>query len=118
MLKKSLAAVFMAVLLASCASSGSSPSVPRIDATTTATAEASYKAMHARLPQQKQLQLMLAMLSINMIGVNSAHEVAGNPDLQSPSIGRIKDVVAGMSADEIIAYAAEHSTVRMEVTPQ
>lgn len=118
MLKKTLVAAFVAVLVAGCATPGTGPAVARIDASTTATAEASYKAMLGKLPQAKQMQLSLAVLTINMIGVNSAKEVVNNPELQSPTIGRIKDRVAGMSAEEIIAYAAKNSTVRIEVSGQ
>jgi hypothetical protein len=118
MLKNTFIAVCLATILASCATSGSSRSVARIDASTTATAESSYKVMLDRLSEQKQMQLALAVLTINMIGVNSAHEVVNNPELQSPSIGRIKDRVDGMSADEIITYAAKNSTVRFEIPRQ
>jgi hypothetical protein len=113
MLKKILVAAFIAVLVAGCATKGTGPAVVRIDASTSETAEASYKAMIDRLPQAKQMQLSLAVLTINMIGVNSAKEVVGNPELQSPTIGRIKDRVGGMSAEEIIAYAAKNSTVQI-----
>lgn len=64
------------------------------------------------------MQLALAVLAINMIGVNSAYEVVNSPELQTSSIGRIKDRVAGMSADEIIAYAAKNSTLRIDVSGQ
>src|SRR5690606_11551315 len=104
-----------AVLVAGCATHGSSPAVVRIDASTRVTAEASYRTMFDRLPQAKKTQLALAVLTINMIGVNSAKEVVENPELQSPTIGRIKDRVASMSAEEIIAYAEKNSTVRIEV---
>jgi hypothetical protein len=118
MFNKTLVAVSLAVLLASCTTTKVDQSVARIDASTRATAEASYQRMHASLPQARQIQLTLAVLTINMIGVNSAHEVVNNPELQAPSIGRIKDRVAGMSADEIVAYAAKNSTVQIEVSGQ
>ena len=60
-------------------------------------------------------KLSMAMLAINIKGVQSAHEVVNNPELQSPSIGRIKDEVADMTAQEIIDYAAKVSMVRMEI---
>lgn len=56
----------------------------------------------------------MAMIAINLSGASSAHDVVRNPVLQSPSIGRIKDRGAGMSAEETIAYAASVSTVKME----
>ena len=118
MLKNTLTAVCLAAVLAGCATSGTSRSVARIDASTTATAESSYRAMLDQLPEPKQMQLSLAVLAINMIGVNSAREIVNNPELQSPSVGRIKDRIGGMSADEIIAFAAENSTVRFEIPSQ
>lgn len=118
MSKVIIVAVFITALLGGCATHKANPTVARIDSSTAASAEASYKAMINRLPQPKQMQLALAVTMINMIGVNSAHEVVANPELQSPSIGRIKDRVAGMSADEIIAYADRNSTVRIEIPSQ
>jgi hypothetical protein len=118
MLKKTLIAVCLAAVMAGCATSEANRSVARIDAATTATADSSYRVMLNQLPEPKQMKLSLAVLVINMIGVNSAYEVVNKPELQSPSVGRIKDLVAGMSADEIIAFAAKNSTVRIEVPRQ
>ena len=118
MLMKTVFAVLLAGLIASCTTTEVDRSLARIDASTTATAEASYQKMLDSLPQAKQVQLAVAVLTINMIGVSSAYEVARSPELQAPSIGRIKDRVAGMSADEIIAYAAKNSTVGIEVSGQ
>lgn len=55
------------------------------------------------------------MLKINMAGVQSAYDVVQSKDLQSPSIARIKDRVAGMTAEEIIALANRTSDVKVEV---
>jgi hypothetical protein len=118
MLMRTVVAVLLAVLIASCTTTKIDRSVARIDASTPATAEASYKKMLGSLPQAKQMQLAVAVLTINMIGVSSAYEVVRSPELQAPSIVRIKDRVAGMSADEIIAYAAKNSTVGVEVSGQ
>ena len=73
--------------------------------------------MSARSEPERQ-KLGLAIVLINMEGVKSAYEVIGNPELEAPSVGRIKDKVAGMTADEIIALAARTSSVRMEVSGQ
>jgi len=118
MRKNTIIAVSLAVLFASCTTTRVDRSVSRIDASTTEAAEASYQRMLAPLAQAKQMQLALAVLAINMIGVNSAYEVVNSPELQTSSIGRIKDRVAGMSADEIIAYAAKNSTLRIDVSGQ
>lgn len=108
----------LVLTLVGCTTSRGASAVPRIDASSAGAAEASYMLMGKRLPQSKQIELALAILTINMIGVNSATEVMNDPDLQAPSIARIKDRVAGMSAAEIIDYAAKNSTVRIEAGRQ
>ena len=115
MSKNPFFAVGLAVLLAACATPEASRSVARVNASTAASAESSYKTMMSQLSESKQRQLALAVLALNMVGVNSAYEMVNNPALQAPSVGRIKDRVAGMSADEIIALAAKTSTVRFEI---
>jgi hypothetical protein len=108
----------LVLTIGGCTTSGAASAVTRIDASSVGAAEASYKVMAKRLPHSKQVELALAVLAINMIGVNSAAEAMSDPGLESPSIARIKDRVAGMSAAEIIDYAAKHSTIRMEVGRQ
>ena len=66
----------------------------------------------------KKQQLVGAMLQLNFNGVNSAIEIASSPALQHPSILRIKDKVAGMTADEIIDLAKHTSTVKIETAIQ
>jgi hypothetical protein len=46
---------------------------------------------------------------------NSAYEVASNPELQRVGPARIKDRIAGMTAEEIIDFADRNSTVTLEV---
>lgn len=87
----------------------------RIDATSRESAHASFMAMMKRLPKAKQEKLAAAVLVINMEGVKSVHEAIRDPELQSPSIERIKDTVAGMTADEIIAYADRTGDVQVKV---
>ena len=109
-----LMSLALAFLLSCCATAGSTGQTPRIDATSVATAERSFREMMDALSPDKQHQLALAMLALNLGGVSSAYEAASNPELQSPSISRIKDDVNGMSAEEIIALAARTSTVKFE----
>ena len=54
--------------------------------------------------------LAVAMLKLNMRGVNSAYDLAGRPD---PSIVPIKDDVSGMTAAEIIALAQDANDVKI-----
>lgn len=109
--------IFASLLLAAVAGCASTPEAAptRLDATTVESAERTFLRMADELPGDGWQKLSMAMIAINMKNVNSAHQVVGNPELQSPSIGRIKDEVAGMTAQEIIEYAAKVSTVRIEV---
>lgn len=118
MLKKLLLTACFALTVTACATSGSSTSQIRLDATSDATAQSSFSAMSEALPPEKRQELLVAMLKLNLTGVNSAYEVVQNPDLQSPSIVRIKDQVAGMTAQEIIDLADRTSSVKAEVTGQ
>ena len=115
MYKLLVLAFALAVSLSACTTQGEARQLTRLDATTVKSAERSFQRMADELPPEKKQQLAMAMLAINLSGASSAHDVVRNPALQSPSIGRIKDQVAGMTADEIISYAASVSTVKMEV---
>ena len=87
----------------------------RIDATSDAAADMSYARMVESLPARKRQQLVIAMLILNMDGVSSAHEVVSDPELQHPSIERIKERVSGMTADEVIRLSKGVTTVRAEI---
>ncbi len=87
----------------------------RLDASSDAAAEASWEKMTESVSAAKKQKLLLAMLQINLAGVNSAYEVAGNPELQSLGIVRIKDRVAGLSADEIIELGDRTSGAQVHV---
>lgn len=109
-----------AVLALTCALAVANAATPsnntvRIDATSAASAEASYKAMMKGRPEPDRQKLALAVLVINMAGVQSAYDMVGNPELQSPSIGRIREKVAGMTADEIMGLAANTKDVNFKV---
>lgn len=104
------------VALSSCAStSPNSGQAVRLDATSAATAEQSFKRMLDQSGATRQQELALAVLKLSMAGVQSAYEVIGHPELQSSSIVGIKDRVAGMTAEEIIDLANRKSDVRIEV---
>lgn len=117
MLKQFAPALFMVALVTACATPTGDGEV-RIDSSSHEAAEASYSAMMQDLSATQKQQLALAVFTLNMEGVESAYEVVGNPELQSPSIGRIKDKVAAMTADEIVALAARTSSVRIDVPEQ
>ncbi|BDU16502.1 hypothetical protein [Lysobacter auxotrophicus] len=95
---------------AGCASVKSGPEVVRIDATSVETAEASYQAMMVGRSVAQQQRLALAVLMLNLEGAKSANEVGSDPG----SVGPIRNKVAGLSADEIIALAARVKEPRVE----
>jgi hypothetical protein len=86
----------------------------RIDASSDAAAAASFARMVESLPASRRKELQIAILVLNMDGVSSAYEAIRNPALQRPSIERIKDRVAGMTADEIIELSKGVTSIRVE----
>jgi len=116
MVRTRVSRVALAVLTGlAVASTGLAHEVVRIDASSDAAAQKSFERMNLQLSQKRRQDLALALVKINLIGVNSAKEVDGNPELQSFGIQRIKMKVSGMTADEIIKYADANSTVKIEV---
>ncbi|MGY0561815.1 hypothetical protein ACW7G2_14015 [Luteimonas sp. A277] len=117
MLKHFAVALLASLLAIGCTTTAERNAV-RIDASSIESAETSYKAMMRSQSDSGKQKLAIAMVVLNMEGVESAYEVVANPELQSPSIGGIKDRVAGMTAAEIIALADRTSDVRVEVFGQ
>ncbi len=108
--------VFYPATMVGCASVAPQPAAVRIDSSSSQSAEASYKAMMAGRSQADQQKLAIAVLVLNMQGVKSASEVVNNPELQAPSIVRIRGKVAGLTAEQIIELAAKNPSVRVDVT--
>nr|WP_298128715.1 hypothetical protein [uncultured Pseudoxanthomonas sp.] len=106
--------VFAALAALLAVSTASAKEPVRLDASSDAAAEASWKAMHQEASPEQKRELPLAMLKINLAGTKSAYDVVGDPELQSLGIARIKDKVAGMTADEIIALGNRVSTIKAE----
>lgn len=115
MLRTSLHALIVAALLFVAAAHAREPI--RIDASTEATTRASFEAMTASLSPRKQQALQIAVLVLNMDGVSSAYEAVNNPELQHPSIERIRNTVSGMTAEEIIRRSKRVKSVRVTVQP-
>lgn len=86
----------------------------RLDASSDAAAEASWRAMHEEASPEQKRELPLAMLKINLAGTKSAYDMVGDPELQTLGITRIKDKVSGMTAEEIIALGNRVSTIKLE----
>ena len=116
MLRKPIlkAAPFMVAALSLVGAACSAEPV-RLDASSDAAAKKSFDRMEKNLSPKLQRELIVAMVKLNMVGVNSAYDVVANPELQSPSIVRIKDRVAGMTAEEIIDLADRTSTVKVDM---
>ena len=87
----------------------------RIDGSSDDAANRTFQRMMTSLKPDEQQQLAIALIQINMSGVNSAYEAVNNPDLQHPSAARIKDKIAGMTAPEIIEFAHKTSTAQVFV---
>lgn len=104
----------LCILLAVMATGSLSAGEPtRLDASSDQAALNSFNLMLAELPRDKQEDLQFAMLKINMDGVGSAAEMLADPALRTPTIARIKDRVAGMTAAEIMAEADAVTSVEM-----
>jgi hypothetical protein len=86
----------------------------RLDGSSEQAAVATWEAMVASAKPKTRKKLMEAILKINLAGVKSVTEAMENPELQSLGIVRIKDQVAGMTAEEIIEYGERVSTVMIE----
>ena len=108
--------VFCVASVDGCATAARHESEARIDSSSSQSAKDSYRAMMSGRSQADQQKLAIAVLVLNMQGVKSATEVVNNPELQAPSIDRIRAKVAGMTAEEIIALAAKNPSVRVDVT--
>ncbi len=113
-MRRFLLAVVVAAALAGCATAGSGADVVRIDATSAETAEASYQAMMVGRSETEQQRLALAVLMLNLQGVKSAYDVVGTDE---GSVVPIRDKVAGLSADEIIALATRVKSPRVNAAP-
>ena len=107
--------IFSVAMIAGCATVPKAAAV-RIDSSSPQAAEASYKTMMEGRSEANQKKLALAVLVLNMQGVKSAFEVVNNPELQSPSIVRIRKEVAGMTAEQIIELAAKNPSVHIQAT--
>jgi hypothetical protein len=108
-----MASVLIALLLVSAIAPAQE--MLRIDGSSDARVEQSYRRMLDSLDRDRQIKLVTAVLRINMIGVSSAREAIADPGLQSPGPVRIRDRIAGLTAAEIIALANKTAPVRTVV---
>ena len=109
---KLIVATTVFALLGSCASA--QPAALRFDGSSDAAAEASWTRMVNGAPAAQRQKLLIAMLKLNLDGVDSAYQVVGNPEFDELGIARIKDKIDGMTANEIIALA-ERVPVKAEI---
>ena len=87
----------------------------RVDASSDAAAEFSWKRMTESVTPAKRQKLMVAMVQINLAGVNSAYDLVANPELQGFGIARAKDKVGNLNADEIIELGIDTPSVQVQV---
>lgn len=69
--------------------------------------------LDAATPTERR-ELRVALLQINLAGVQSAKEVVGQPSMQQLGIARIKDKVAGLTAEQVIKLGKRVSTIKIE----
>ena len=86
----------------------------RIDASSDEAARASWDAMLSSATPTEHQELLIALLQINLAGVQSAKEVVGQPDMQHLGIVRIKDKVSGLTAEQIIKLGKQVSTIKVK----
>lgn len=116
MSRRIIAAMFAAFMLL-CTHGAFGREPLRIDGTTDETAQASYTKMARGLSPERKMALALAVLKLNMEGINSAHEMLNTPGANSPSITRIRERVNGMTAQEIIALGETVEGIQIEAVP-
>ena len=113
-MRKSIVSLLFATSLATACATDSGTMEPlRIDATSVESTRASFNAMMDKRSEAQQLQLALAVFVLNMEGVKSAYEVVGNPELQAPSVERIRSKVADLTAEQIIALSRINPAVKI-----
>ncbi|GEM_PF-778199 len=116
MSRKIIAAVFAAFLLL-CTHGAFGREPLRIDGTSDESAQASYTKMARGLSSEGKMALALAVLKLNMEGINSAYEMLNTPGASNPSITRIRERVNGMTAQEIIALSETVQGIQVEAMP-
>jgi len=111
--RKALKNVFLLLVAFTVSGIASAGDLLKLDASSDQTALDSFNLMLAELPQKKQEDLQFAVLKINMDGVGSAAAILADPALRSPSVARIKDRIAGMTADQILVEADSVTSIQM-----
>ena len=107
-------AVMLAFIVAVASASAVAQAPLRIDASSDAAARASWEAMLSSATPTEHQELLNALLQINLAGVQSAKQVVGQPGMQHLGIVRIKDTVAGLTAEQIIKLGNQVSTIKIE----
>jgi hypothetical protein len=83
---------------------------PRLDGSTDKAADDSFAAMVKAAPAIQRQALLIALVQINMEGVQSAEEAIKTDASRHPSAARVRLKINGMTADEIIALGAAAQT--------
>ena len=85
----------------------------RIDGSSEKRVEQSYARMRKSLNKDQQIMLMTAIIQLNLVGISSATEMLADPELRNPGPVRIKNRIAGLTSDEIIALANKTATTKV-----
>jgi hypothetical protein len=99
--------VILSVLLIFAAITGTSARDPvRIDASSDIAANTTFEKMMRDCPRGQQKALVAAIVQLNLTGTHTVYEVVNDANKLQISAAHVKDQISGMSADEIIAFAA------------
>jgi len=99
--------------LAPLAVAGGAAEPPRLDGSSAEAARASYEKMVRQLPPATQQALALAVLKLNLGGVQSAYQAMG----RDISIVGVRERVDGMTAEQIIALGDAVTGMTIEPVP-
>lgn len=83
------------------------------DASSDASAKASWDQMYSHASREGKRNLLAAVIQINLAGVKSVNQVVSNPDLREMSAMRIKDKIADLTAEQIIDLGNRVATVKV-----
>lgn len=108
-----------AALVSACAASSVGMTEPvRIDGSSKISAERSLTRMLQAREPERRLELLLAILKLNLSGTESAYEVAVEPELATFSVAAIRHQIEGLTAEEIIGLAESKSDITIEVSEE
>ena len=107
----SIRSIALAIIIFALSSAANAGEPTRIDASSDASAQASWDRMLAEASDETKNKLRVALLELNTVAATENHlyGIAFHAALQDPQVFRIKDKVAGLSAEQVIELAKQTS---------